>query len=489
MNYIEIIDKHKDEMIQFLQEMIRIESVGQPAMKAKDGQIYPFGKEVQRALEVFLKKAEEFGMATENIDNYGGHADYPKVDPAGLERSKPLMVGVLGHLDVVPTGETADTKWDFPPFCGDVKDGIIYGRGTQDDKGPMVAALFAIGALIESGFKPKKDIRLIVGLDEENTWDGMKYYKEHVEMPDVGFSPDADFPGTNGEKGVYTFEIAKKLKKSNAEGIELRTIDGGTAPNMVPGFARALVRANTKDAYDHIKQMAKNYEEETGKKIYCKGVGKSFEIVAKGIPAHGAMPEAGVNAIGILMGFLGKINFNNEEINNFIDFYNSHIGMEIYGKSLGCKMEDEESGPLTLNVGILKMDKEAIKIIINVRYPVTKTLEEVRDIVISKIDKYDMGLMHIFDMRPIYFSPEENFVKTLVETYRDYSGDTTSKPYVMSGGSFARSMDNCICFGGLYPEDEDMMHQRNECVKVQRIVDMAKIYAEAIYRLSKDEEI
>ena len=211
----------------------------------------------------------------------------------------------------------------------DLTDGYIIGRGTTDDKGPLVAAFYAMKALKDAGYEPHRKIRLILGLDEETGWKGIEYYFDKVEAPTFGITPDADFPVINGEKGIMFFELARKLSKGSSKGLQLSRLSGGEAPNMVPGSARAVIRSDVKNAYEKIKEKIAAFREAEGYTVKTKGVGKSLEITCEGVACHGAVPEKGLNAISILMKLLGELNFANEEVNEFIDFYNKHIGFNL----------------------------------------------------------------------------------------------------------------------------------------------------------------
>lgn len=475
MNYRQKIEENKDLQIQTLQDLISIKSVvGNPVATA-DGEVYPFGKGVQDAFAYTLNLAEEMGFSTKNVDNYGGHIDFGNGDE---------IVAVIGHLDVVPEGD----GWSFDPYSGAVSDGYIYGRGTLDDKGPVVASLFAMKALKDAGYEPSKKIRLILGLDEETNWDGMTYYLEREAMPDYGFTPDADFPALNGEKGILTFELAKKFgKHPPAKGLTLSSLKGGSAANMVAEKARAVVRADSPKIYDKIKEKAAAFRQETGFALHTRGVGKSLEITAEGISAHGATPEAGLNAISILMAFLGKLNFVSDDLNVFIDFYNRYIGFELNGEAMGCGFRDEPSGQLTLNVGLVEYHKEAVTLTINVRYPVTIDGEQVYAGIMPLVNQYDMGIIKEKAQEPIYMDPDSPMIKTLMEVYQENTGDYASKPLVIGGGTYARAAKNIVAFGALFPGEPDLMHQKDERVSIDNFMTMTKIYADAIYKLSGKE--
>ena len=494
LNYEKFLELNKDEMIEGLAAVLRCKSEQTEAVKAprtagadagaaaaQDDEIYPFGEGVQEAFTTFLKLASDMGFETYNADNYGGHVDFPGTGDK--------ILGIIGHLDVVP----AAGGWDFDPYGADVRDGYIYGRGTTDDKGPMVSCLYAMKALKDAGFQPAATIRLIIGLDEETNWKGMDYYfaKSDVRKPDFGFTPDGDFPIINGEKGILVFELARKFANtaSQSKGLKLRSIKGGMAANSVADTCRVVIRNMNADAepYAKVREEIAAFREETGYKIRSKGVGKSLEITTEGISAHGAKPDMGLNAISVMMAFLGRLNFADEEHNDFIDFYNKYIGFCLDGEKLGINFSDEPSGKLVFNVGMAEMNEKAASLTINVRYPVTMTGDDVYDAMADLLEKYNFGVIKEKDQAPIYKDLDDPMIETLLEIYRRHTGDTESEPLVIGGGTYARSCDNIVAYGALFPGDPDIMHQRNECLSIERFEQMTKIYAEAIYKLASGE--
>ena len=479
MEYLELIENSRDDMVKTLQELIAIRSVEGEA--AGD---MPFGKGVHDAFMYMLEKAKQDGFTVENIDNYGGHIEFGGyvLDGEGdITGTSEEILGVLAHLDVVPEG----SDWDFPPFGGQICDGKIYGRGAMDDKGPIVAAYYAMKALKDAGFIPEKKVRLILGLDEETKWRGMDKYLSKVKAPSVGFSPDGDFPVIHGEKGILVFELARKIKKNVTKGLELRSLNGGSAANMVADFARAVVRDESQGAYDRIKEEAAGYRDEYRRKVNVKGVGKSLEITVRGVSSHGAKPAEGQNAISIMLDFLGRLSFSNEDVNEFISFYNRHIGFEFDGKGLGCSFSDEPSGGLVLNTGLASFDGEAAILTMNIRYPVTLSEDTVYDAMMEILGKYDLGVVKVQHRPPIYFPEDAPLVRTLMEIYRKHTGDLTSEAIVIGGGTYARAAENLVAFGCVFPGDEDVNHKKNEYIVIDKMVLTSKIFADAIYELSK----
>ncbi len=487
MEYLNLIDRYREEMIETLRTLVSFRSVAdKPALGA------PFGMGVAEAFDYMMIKAETDGFECDNIDDYGGHIDYKGyfLDEEGnIEGSAVETLGILGHLDVVPEGG----DWTYPPFAGEIHDGKMYGRGTMDDKGPVVACYYAMKALKDSGFVPEKNVRLILGLDEETNWKGMEYYLSKVAPPDFGFTPDADFPAIHGEMGLIVYQIAKKIGKSTGKGTELRSIKGGQAPNMVADSVRVVLKSEKAGVYDEIREKAKLYKKNRcqtegdgayGGNITCKGIGKSLEIVATGVSAHGATPQLGVNAISVMMSFLQDIDLANDDIVEFIKFYNEKIGFNLNGENIGCGFADEPSGKLIFNVGEIQLDGEALILTVNIRYPVTSTENQIYEGIMPHIDKAHMGIIKGKMRDPIYMSEDEPMIKKLMEVYQKHTGDMETKPLVIGGGTYARAAKNIVAFGPLLPGDEELAHQKDEYIDLDKFIQMTKIYADAIYTLT-----
>lgn len=475
MEYEKFLKQNKEEMISALQEVVRINSEEGESFVCQDETVYPFGQGIQKAFEATLDIGRRLGFQIKNVDNYGGHIDFPGTGDK--------IMAILGHIDVVPAGK----GWKYDPYGGEIADGKIYGRGTSDDKGPVISCLYAMKALKDAGYKPSATIRVILGLDEESEWTGMDYYFSKERRPDFGFTPDADFPLINREKGILVFELAKKFSKAKSEGLDLRSVKGGNAPNSVADSCRAVLSSKDSGRYEQVKEKLAEYRDETGYKISCRGLGKSLEITTSGISAHGAKPEAGLNAISIMMDFLGRLNFASDDQNDFINFYNQYIGFDLNGRKLGVDFEDEQSGRLIFNVGIKEINTEAGKFTINIRYPVTYEDNQIYEPMEPVLTKYDIGLVKLNSKAPLYIDENDPLITTLLEIYKKHTGDEGAEPLVTGGGTYARATGGIVAYGALFPGDEDVMHQKDEYIEIEKLELMTKIYAEAIYKLSSED--
>ena len=471
MGYLERIDAYRDEMLEALKESVAMPSVKADPVRTAGGELLPFGQGVHDALLQMLKRGEELGFDTYNDDNYAGHIEW-KSENGGDD-----YFGIVGHLDVVPVG----SGWSSDPFeMIDNGDGFVYGRGTSDDKGPVVASLYALKALKDEGLKPKMNIRVVLGLDEESGDISAEHYTEHCGHPAMGFTPDADFPLVNGEMGILVFELARKFSgKPGKDDLRLTKLEGGTAHNAVPAYAKAVI-AGSKDQYQLISDRAKLFCEETGYKVKTKKQGTSLVVEAFGIAAHGAHPDLGLNAVSILMVFLGSISFANEELNEFIGFYNDNIGFDLHGERMGCFFEDGPSGPLIFNVGVAIINEEIASVSVNIRYPVSCTDEQVLGGIEKVLEGSPVGIVTRMVQKPLYKDLDDPMVVEYMKAYIDETGDTEAQPMTIGGGTYAKMFNNILAFGAQFPEDENTMHQADEKFSIDSFMKMARVYARAI---------
>ncbi|RXJ68230.1 dipeptidase PepV [Halarcobacter ebronensis] len=466
MPFNKLLKSYKDEIIQKTQELIQIKSVESSAKPNM-----PFGEGVDKALQYTLNLCEKLGFETQNFDGYAGHADLGNSDD---------IVGVLVHLDVVPEGD--EKMWKYPPYSATIENNRIYGRGAIDDKGPTIAAIYAMKALKESGVKLNKKIRIIFGTDEESGWECMNYYLKEVKPPQVAFTPDANYPVIYGEKGILTLDLEKKFVQIEKSHICIEYIKGGELSNMVPNYCEALLILN-----EDIEKIYGNFQtliKKLGYNIKLELNNNKLLIKSFGIFAHALEPQKGVNAISQLMILLSNFTFS-ETINDFFSFYTNKIGMQVDGENLGCKMEDKDSGKLTLNVGVINLIRDKVTLTFNIRYPITKTDKEVVKKINEKIKNEDITLEVKKIYYPLYIPKDSKLVKTLSSVYKNLTNDNT-EPLTFAGGTYARALSNAVAFGAVFPNEEIMAHQVNEYINIDSLLKNAQIIATAMYELSNN---
>lgn len=462
MKFDQWIDEHQDELIETTRQLMAFNSVEEAAFENM-----PFGKTVGDCLDKALEICRNMGFETKNVDYYAGHAEFGE----GEE-----LVGLLVHLDIVPVGD----GWSVDPFAGVIKEGKLFGRGSLDDKGPAASLIYALAAIKASGVQLNRRVRIIFGTNEETGSKCVDHYFEKEEMPTLGFTPDADFPAIFGEKGIMNFDLTKKLNYQMEDGgYTILKMFGGQRPNMVPDYAEAHIQGT--QPMDHILAA---YNEEKGGNISKVVDGDVIIIKSHGISAHGSTPEHGNNAISHLLGFLDCLDLAIGDAANFVRFYAMHIGLDLHGERFGCALEDEQSGKLILNAGVLHFDEKEARLTVNIRYPITQESSLVLSGIHASLDPWGILLENLRDSKPLYVPKDSELITTLMSVYSDYTGDH-SEPIAIGGGTYAKALTQGVAFGPLFPGREDTIHQKDEYVLVEDLILMTKIFASAIYELAK----
>ena len=452
MDLKEKVLEYKDEVVKEIQNAVRVKSVKEAPLPGM-----PFGEGPAKALDHFMNLAKKLGFKAEKFDNYAMHID--------MGKGKKTL-GILAHVDVVPEGD----NWTYPPYSGTIADGKIYGRGTLDDKGPAIISLFAMKAIADSGIKLNKKIRMILGADEESGSACLKYYFGELKMPypDIAFTPDSSFPVTYAEKGSVRVKIKKKFST-----LKDVVIKGGNAFNSVPNEANGVIPV---DMLGEVKN--KN-------KVEFVKEGNVYKIFSAGIPAHGAHPEKGYNAISALFEVLKDIEVKNEELKGLVVFFDKFIKMETDGKSFGVKCTDGETGDLTLNLGKINLENNELEIWIDMRVPVKIKNEQIIETIKKNTEDYGYEFLLHSNTQPLYVAKDSFLVSTLMNIYKELTGDNAAQPVAIGGGTYAKYAKNAVAFGAFLPDQEDRMHQRDEYLEISKIDKLLQIYVEAIYRLAK----
>ena len=441
-------------IIDSLQEIIQIKTVQDSPVEGG-----PFGIGNKMCLEKVLSLCDSLGFKTKNLDGYCGYAEIGNGDE---------IVGIIGHLDVVPEGE----GWKYPAYSGMIVDGEMWGRGTWDDKGPVMISIYAIKALMDEGFKFNKKVRLIFGCNEESGSRCVEHYLKVEGDISYGVSPDSAFPVIFGEKTINGILISGN--SINYDDVKLVSLDGGIVVNAVPDICRyELSYENEEKINDVIKKIIKYYKENNIDSGYKKENGiVKFEVHGKA--CHGSVPQYGINAISYAIEGLSKaIN------NSFVNFYSSCIGTYVHGEKMGCFAEDEY-GKIAVNIGIAKMENGKFNIAINSRLPFNTNSKLMVDQIKETIKDYDVEVKLLSDSKGFIIDKDSTMIKSLVEAYQKVTHDYESKPICSAGGTYAREFNNCVAFG---PEmkgyGEIIIHQPNERIQLRAIEDIFKIYKSA----------
>ncbi|WP_367121767.1 dipeptidase PepV [Staphylococcus capitis] len=458
--------EYENQMNDDLKGLLSIESVRDDSKASEDA---PVGPGPRQALDYMYELAERDGFSTHDVDHIAGRIE------AGQGED---VLGILCHVDVVPAGD----GWDSDPFDPVVTDDAIIARGTLDDKGPTIAAYYAVKILNDMNVDWKKRIHMIIGTDEESDWKCTDRYFQTEEMPTLGFAPDAEFPAIHGEKGITTFDLIQDQINEDVDepDYELLNFESGQRYNMVPDHAeaRVLVKENMTDVIQNFEYFVEQNELQ-GESTVDSGI---LILTVEGKAVHGMDPSLGVNAGLYLLKFLSSLNLD-KSAKDFVEFNNRYLFDSHFGEKMGMKFHTDVMGDVTTNIGIIKYDnKEAGRYGVNLRYPQGFEFEEAVERFTNEIKDIGFSLELGKVQKPHYVDKDDPFVEKLVKAYRNQTGDMT-EPYTIGGGTYARNLDKGVAFGAMFEDTEDLMHQKNEYMTKKQLINATSIYLEAIYAL------
>lgn len=425
-NINQFINNYKDDMFDYLNTLINIESI------SKDDEFKPFGKECYEVVNKATQIGEGLNLKSENHDYYGLSLLLGKGEKE---------IAILTHLDIVPVS----IGWSVPPFELTKKNGLLYGRGVADDKGATIIAMYAMKFLDEMNIKLNYTYRLFMGCSEERDMRCIDYYVKNVKQPVFAISPDMKFPVCAGEKGIVDFIIKTDCPR------EIESIKGGSALNVVPS--------------------------------YCECRLSNQKIIAHGIAAHGSTPEEGVNAITQLCkDIVAKKNVSDEFkklVKNII------IMSEINGKGFGILKYADKTGNVSVSLGTIDKKDNELYLGFNIRYPVYGNSKEIENHLLNTVNKFGFKIVKNIDNKPSHVDINSNEVKCLLQALKIVTGKE-EKPYYSSGGSYARKVKNAVAFGPILTEKSfGNPHMIDECMYEKDFFDALKIYIYSLLLLNE----
>lgn len=455
----EWLKAHEQELLENTRKMLQIASIeGDSSPNA------PFGKENREALDFALSLSEQAGMKTKDLDGYIGFAEFGQGE---------RLILSLGHLDVVPVGP----GWKHEPFGAEIDEGYIYARGAEDDKGPTMASFYAMRALKECCPDLPARMRQVFGCNEESGFACVHRYAETEEHPTFGVAPDSGWPLYHAEKGISNLHIEVALNKGGQ--MELLEVCGGQRPNIVIDSAEAKVRVSP-EARKHVEsKLADAWD----KNVQAQWNGDVLTLKAAGKAAHGSTPFLGDSAATRVFRQMFEMAPVSDE-----DYFKQLLeSCQTSGAGVGINGEDEISRDLTCNLGIVSCENGTLKLLFNVRYPVTWKGEQLRAKCESFLKKQQGSwkLADMSDSPSLYFPLDHPLVQAIKSVYKEETGED-KEPGVMGGGTYARALPNTVSIGTGW-EGDGKAHETDERLKVEHLFKMARIYAHLFYRLATME--
>jgi len=451
----------------YLQDVKRLVDIPSTKGEAKEGM--PFGEGPAAALQEALHIAEEHGFQVKNYDGYVLTADLTDQD---------TELDILAHLDVVGAGD----GWDTDPYCAVEKDGCFYGRGTDDDKGPAVAAMYAMQCVRElAGERIRKNVRLILGTDEESGSQDITYYYAREKNAPFTFSPDASFPVFNTEKGGFVGHFFRSWDRNEALP-RVCSVNGGYRINVLPADASAKILGLT---VSEVERIAEPIAAELNVSIRVTELENGAELAVKGLAAHASTPEQGKNGITALIRILCSLPLADSAATETLHSLNCLFPHgDGAGKALGIAQEDEVSGPLSLAFSLFSMDDTHADGLFDSRVPVCATRENCRDIAKRSLEQ--AGFTFEGNMRAPHHTPGDTpFVQSMLHSYEAYTG-RKGECLSMGGGTYVHDIPGGVAFGASMPDFESNLHGANERMNIADMLNAICIFAQVIYDMCCD---
>ncbi len=427
------LQAHQQEMLDLLGKLVAVRSV-----QGEVQEHAPFGSEPAKALKIMLETCQQYGFTTDNVDFYAGSADL---------NDKKLELGILAHLDVVPEGD----GWTHQPYQMEYEPGSdkLYGRGTSDDKGPVVAALFAMKAVRDLQIPVKSGVRLIFGTNEENGSEDLAYYMKHRTLPPMVFTPDGDYPVISLEKGMIRLKLSAEFTDGKSK---IMKLEAGEVINAVPAKAEAIPEG----LHDTVRIEGKN--------------------------AHASTPEQGENALTKLLQFLinSPLLPEGQQTDIIRKLAECFPHGETDGKSLGIAASDELSGGLTCVLSVMKMNSTEMTAYIDIRFPVCCTGSEI----VKKVQNAlaPVNVEAVLCDEPHHTDENSPFVQTLLKVYESVTGNK-GECLAIGGGTYVHHIEGGVAFGATFPETDVHMHGADEFIKLEHLMLDAEMMALAITEL------
>ena len=453
------VEARRGAYLEDLKALCRIRSVaGEPGPGA------PCGPGPAAALRKAMELCAGYGLAVEN------HGDL--VMTADLGRPEGRALDILAHLDVVDEG----TGWDtdpYEPVLGE--DGYLYGRGVADDKGGAVAALYALRCVQELGLPLRRGVRLVLGTDEERgSADIARYYSENRPAPNT-FTPDAEFPVYNGEKGMLRLRFRKRWAGQEALP-RVISLTGGTQINAIPSEASAVVAGMEPM---HLYAGAAPLCAELGASCRVEETPEGARLIVVGRGCHAASPELGLNPVTALVRVLTELPLADTPSARALRELDSLLPHgDTAGRALGIAREEPVLGALTCALTLLEFTDTGLEGAFDARVPLNADEHTCRGPAVERFTALGYEASGAFT--PPHYTPGEGgFVRTLLASYEAFTG-RPGQCLSMGGGTYVHDVPGGVAFGCIMPGTDTRMHGANERIPLEDLLTAVMIYADTV---------
>ncbi len=451
------VEQNRENIIRDIKRLVNIRSVKEPP--AADA---PYGAGVRACQLEAMALCREIGL---EVTDCGGHIAF------GHYGRQDSFLGIIGHIDVVPEG----SGWDTPPYECTERDGCLVGRGASDNKGPFVTTAYAIKYLIENRVDLRYGLRFFIGLDEESGMRDVEYYKARYPQPVFTMTPDFHYPVGHGEKGIYTADLVSPPMHGGV----ILEISGGIVTNAVPDYARALLAPQAAGKLTAVREG-----------IRVRPCAEGVEVEAFGRAAHAAMPQKGISAIHLLADYLCESGALAGQEHAALDFIR-RASASYAGELFGLDHSDGLFADTTLVCGMLRQREGRLALNVNCRYNTALPADEVARRIAQTAAQQGFSAENMTNSPACYLDPGHPGVQALCAVYAEETGQQ-ARPILLSGGTYARCMDNAVSYGATFPDAVKPAwagngHMKNEAYDIERGLRSCALYIKSLLRLQEIE--
>ena len=480
----ELVDKHREEIIETLVRLIGFRTVSGAADEAGRESYH---QETVRCLQFLEQECKRLRLEWRN------HVNTVAVVSDSFRGP---FIAFPVHIDVVPPGE----GWTHPPFGGDIVDEQVWGRGCQDNKGSVAACLWALGIAKMIDRPHVRGARMIVGtLEEAGDWADIDTYFRSEPEPEFALVPDASFPVVNGEKGIVNLEIRIEVSSAGqadgGAGYFLSSARAGERANIVPALAQLRLRGDDTCDKAQIEREVERFAKANphARAEVAQGAEGSHDVVVtfRGKTSHGSRPEKGHNAALDMLLFMSQSAYVSDDEAETAEFLHK-AAADLTGTGLNLAENDPRLGPTTVSLGIVEWEGGHLRAIVNIRPTLGHSWPEVQRraeaVVRDFADETGFPAAISLPTRPrnAYFTDpgeHQDLIAVLQDAYTTFTGHEGGLT-TMCGTTYAKAFAHALCFGPTDPVDEpDLAHQVDERVRIEHLLRNVKIFAYTVVRL------
>ncbi|MCC7442106.1 MAG: dipeptidase [Bdellovibrionales bacterium] len=492
------------ELIEILGKLVAIPTYRKAGVpQHQNPEILRLGRHLEQA-------AGDAGLGFRNVDDRIYEITLPPTDLAGETPDRiPVdrLLGIYTHADVVPANASLwvlENGTRLDPYRMSIVGDRIYGRGTEDDKCSVAAALLVMREIRKSGIRLKRGIRLIVETTEETSGEGFEHYKTKTAIPPHNVVLDSSYPLVVAEKGWGQIDFDFALGAATPAGVEIVEITGGTAVNQVPEASVAHLRADDLHALKKLVEaeapgFAAAHPGAGGKtvKITAAIEEATLRLTLKGESAHSSSPEAGLNPLSRMLLFLtllsDKTPFADGPWLQAAKLSAALFGADDEAKTLGVAYSDPFMGPLTAAVTYMERKEKSVRLSVNLRIPRGKELDALKKEILAKVDAYRQSTGQSFELAVetgawMFRNPKGPWISALLETFAAVTG-LPADPVSEAGSTTAKQLPNGLNFGPAMPGQVYTGHTEKEFKLKKNLLLDVQLFTEAFLRLANLEKM